>query len=432
MKKFSFKKLFDNNRFVLFFSVFIAILCWIVVVIAISPNTPRSIGDVPIQLDLRTDRLREMGLSVIGEVDTLVDVMVEGPRAVVGNLEPADLNITVSLSKVTEADTYDLELVPLTNPEDYTITSITPSTIRVRLDQVISKTLEVDLITRGLSVAAGYLQGTEQITPASVRVTGPASELDKAESCVATVELSESLSNTYITTVPLVLLDALGSEVDREELHLSMDVETADVRIPVLRTKELPLRVNINNVPRGFPESQLREYMTLEPETIWVAGPVSSMDSYSEIVVADIDLRSLTETNSIFSYEVVLPSDQFENMYNISIIQASFETESWSSVVFHNLGDITPLNQPAGYEITLLTSFLPSVTFVGDAETIAELNADDIKVELDFSHKELTSGQISYPVRISAPSKGLVWATGEYSVIIQVVDNTGASSPEDS
>jgi len=160
LTKLNMKQLFENDRFVMIFSLFMAILCWIVVVIAISPTTPLAISNVPVQISLRNERLKEMGLSVVGEVDEQVDVMVEGPRSVVGNLKPEDLNITVSLSNVTEADTYDLELVPFSTPTDYKILSIRPSTIRVRLDQVISKTLNVDLITRGLAVAAGYQLGS--------------------------------------------------------------------------------------------------------------------------------------------------------------------------------------------------------------------------------------------------------------------------------
>ncbi|MGI6404283.1 MAG: YbbR-like domain-containing protein [Oscillospiraceae bacterium] len=417
-KKINMKQLFDNDRFVMVFSVFVAIFCWIVVVITISPTTPLSIRDVPVQISLRSERLQEMGLSLIGEIDERVEVMVEGPRSVVGNIKPEDLNITVSLAKVTEANTYDLELVPFTTPTDYTILSIRPSVVRVRLDQVMSKTLNVDLMTRGLAVAAGYQLGTEQVSPTAVRVTGPASELEKVARCVASVELSQPLSNTYAATIPVKLLDAQGMELDAEELHLTLDMENVNVWIPVLRTKELPLRVNFTNVPRGFPESTLREYMSLSNTSILVAGPIQSMDNYKEIVV-DIDLRSLTPSNSSFQFDVTLPSEQFTNVNNISTILVEFNTESWNTATFHNISNIIPVNQPSDFEITLLTGSLP-VTFVGDAAVLEEMSPGDIVVELDFSQKELTSGQVSYPVKISAPTKGMVWAAGnDYTVVIQ-------------
>jgi len=426
LTKLNMKQLFENDRFVMIFSLFMAILCWIVVVIAISPTTPLAISNVPVQISLRNERLKEMGLSVVGEVDEQVDVMVEGPRSVVGNLKPEDLNITVSLSNVTEADTYDLELVPFSTPTDYKILSIRPSTIRVRLDQVISKTLNVDLITRGLAVAAGYQLGTEQVSPTAVRVTGPVSELEKVSRCVASVELAQPLSNTYASTVPVKLLDAQGMELDPEELHLSLDVENVNVWIPVLRTKELPLRVNFTNVPRGFPESELREYMTLSNQSILVAGPIQSMENYNEIVV-DIDLRNLTPTNNTFQFDVTLPSEQFTNVNNISTVLVEFNTESWSTVTFHNISGIIPVNQPSDFEITLLTGSLP-VTLVGDAAVLESLTPGDIVVELDFSQKELTAGQVSYPVKISVPTKGLVWAVGDdYNVVIQARQIEGAS-----
>ena len=178
------------------------------------------------------------------------------------------------------------------------------------------------------------------------------------------------------------------------------------------------MRLNFTNVPRGFPENQLREYMVLSNTSILVAGPIQSMESYKEIVV-DIDLRSLTPSNSSFQFDVTLPSEQFANVNNISTVLVDFNVESWSTVTFHNISNIMPINQPSNFEITLLTGSLP-ITFVGDAAVLADMSPGDIVVELDFSQKELTSGQVSYPVKISAPTKGLVWAAGnDYAVVIQ-------------
>lgn len=109
-RKFSLKKLFENNRFVLIFSVLVAILCWITVGMTEASYISQSIGGVPVKLELKDDELRAIGLSAVGTVDTLVDVMVEGNRTVVGSLTSEDFNITVSLSGITEPDTYSLTL----------------------------------------------------------------------------------------------------------------------------------------------------------------------------------------------------------------------------------------------------------------------------------------------------------------------------------
>ncbi len=426
MKKLSLRRLFDNNRFVLVFSVFIAVLCWVTVAMTSGDTRPRSIGNVPIRLP--QEELDARGLSVVGgDTHVLADVMVEGPWTLVGNLAPEDIDITLNLTRVTEADTYTLPLVAA-GADEYTVTGITPASISLRLDAIVTKTLEVDLISSGGSTSPDYLMAPETVTPANIRVTGPAQELDKLAGCTVTVELPQGLESNYHAEVPLVLLDQSGNGIDPAAAGLTLSQETVSVFYPILRQKELELRIDFTNLPSGFSETRLREFMRVSNETITVAGPAGLMENYDELLVGVIDLHEITVENNTFPFEIELPGEQFININSLNVVQAEFDTSTWGSAVINGVANITPSNVPLGHSVTMITNTMPAITFIGEADALETLSADDVQVVVNLSEKNIDAPyQGLYPAHIRATTRGLVWAIGEPSVIIEMLslyDNT--------
>lgn len=47
------------------------------------------------------------------------------------------------------------------------------------------------------------------------------------------------------------------------------------------------------------------------------------------------------------------------------------------------------------------------------------ITAADVVASIDLMDTTVTTGQFSVPVKISVPNKGLVWAAGEYTVVIR-------------
>lgn len=60
-----------------------------------------------------------------------------------------------------------------------------------------------------------------------------------------------------------------------------MSAETADVTIPVLKQKELPVSVEYLNVPSGFPIDWLEDEYSVA--SLLVAGPEELIDAYSQL-----------------------------------------------------------------------------------------------------------------------------------------------------
>jgi len=102
-------------------------------------------------------------------------------------------------------------------------------------------------------------------------------------------------------------------------------------------------------------------------------------------------------------------------------VSVRFNTDNWESAAF-SVSNIQLINVPPNYDVEQLSQTLSNITFYGDADVLASMSSDDIVAEADLSEKELSEGQINYPVKISVPSKGLVWAIGDHSILIQVTE----------
>lgn len=441
------KKLIDNKIFLFGISLLLAFFCWILVGLTDSSTTfSQTISGVPINLSLQSETFDSMGLTVV-EVSTpggkavqastlTVQAVVRGDKASIGQLrlQPSLLTATVQVpNSVQGPGTYDLKLVSATSSNtslgnSFQVVGYTPETIQVKLERLESKTLPVELVLSGeTGVPDNYMRQSETVTPSQVVITGPQENLDRVASVQANLNFPEELTQSKTFEVPLTLLDSQGEEVSLEANYLSLDREMVQVVISVLKMAELPLSIEITNLPSNVSISDF--HYSMSNQDLEIAGPVDSVDRYQELVVGTVDLRELSPSNSEFTFDVELPSG-FVNLENIKTITVKFDTAQWRTVSL-NIDDISLRNLDSDYQVSFLTSSLNSVEFVGPAEVIETFTAQDVTAYIDLATRDLTLGQYPLPVTIEIPSKKDVWYVGEYSVIVQVTqsqeDNTESS-----
>ena len=222
-------QLFDNNNFLVIFSVVAAILSWLIVAMAIDPARSEIVRRVPVNLSFQAAALSNLGLNVIEGGDNYVDVRVSGPLTVVGQLRPEQILTTARVAGITEPGSYQLDVIPISQGTnlDFEILEYLPSKVTVKLDRIGKKDFDIVDKPNGLAYADSFVEGTKTISPGKVTVTGPESELDKIMQCIVTTELSAPLSDTFSQELPLVFLDAKGDPVDLAERQLKSDTEAA-------------------------------------------------------------------------------------------------------------------------------------------------------------------------------------------------------------
>jgi YbbR domain-containing protein len=367
----------------------------------------------------------------VDEVQYYVDISVYGPLSEISGLtaDSPELATTANLVGITEAGTYQLELESDYDENGelpFQIVSYSPERIELTFDRQVSRDFEIHRVLNGVKTSPSYVFDSEYTSPDSVRVTGPEGELARVASAEVELELTEPLEAIFSEELAVILKDVQGDPIDPAEHHLTLSTTSAQLVINVLKETRLPIEVDFLTPPRGFPVDELRQYMTLSTESLAVAGPESVIDTVTEIVLAYVDLKSLRLSDNAYTYPIDLEEEELTNLENISSVRLSFDASQWTSALF-NINDIKLVSPPAGYDVELLTTRIDNVEFIGLEDRLATLTADDIVAEINLAERELTPGQITFPVKLSAPGQGMVWAVGEYSVILEVTENESES-----
>ena len=410
------KRLFNNSLTLKIISVLIAFVAWLIVIENVDRESYATFRDISIDMTNVEESISTLGLnSVIHDVE-LANVSVNGVMYAVGNLTKDDISVAPDVSKVTGAGVYELPLVgTIRNANgEVQISSVTPSRITVRFDTLHSKTLAIESSLNGLKSEVGYLIQDELVNPAQVTVTGPEAEVNRINRCEIRTEVSEKLSETYSKKSAIVLLDKNGTEIVSD--NLTMDVTEATVTIPVLKIREIPVELQFINVPDHFPLDELN--FTLSSEEIAVAGIEASVDKYASILLDHIDFKQMGPGSS-YAFPVELQMG-FRNVENIQSVQVTLDSEGLSSRKM-DLENVHVINVPLGYKAEPLAETLSGVELIGDTALLETLTADDIVCEVDMkSSSEIAEGQILMPVKVYDPMGRLIWAKGDYEVVVSI------------
>lgn len=410
------KRLFNNSLTLKIISVLIAFVAWLIVIENVDRESYATFRDISIDMTNVEESISTLGLnSVIPDVE-LANVSVNGVMYAVGNLTKDDISVAPDVSKVTGAGVYELPLVGtiLNANGEVQISSVTPSRITVRFDTLHSKTLAIESSLNGLKSEVGYLIQDELVNPAQVTVTGPEAEVNRINRCEIRTEVSEKLSETYSKKSAIVLLDKNGTEIVSD--NLTMDVTEATVTIPVLKIREIPVELQFINVPDHFPLDELN--FSLSSEAIAVAGIEASVDKYASILLDHIDFKQMGPGSS-YAFPVELQMG-FRNVENIQSVQVTLDGEGLSSRKM-DLENVHVINVPLGYKAEPLAETLSGVELIGDTALLETLTADDIVCEVDMkSSSEIAEGQILMPVKVYDPMGRLIWAKGNYEVVVSI------------
>ena len=413
-------RLLSSNRFVIFLAVLIAVVVWMTV--AMGADTDQTIDRVRVEMP----DLSALGLSVIGTEEHYVSLEIFGARTIVGQLSPDDFVASVNVAQVRVPGDYDLSIVVESPTMGILIERIYPETISVTLDHIDSQMFEVNWEITGLASAPGYMADIPRLAPVnSVWITGPRAELERIGRVAVIAELEEALDGPWVEELPVTLLDIAGEEINPQDTQLQLEHESLILQIPVLRMVTLPVVLDFQNMPSGFPEELLRAYMQKSVDEVTIAGPIGTMIHHHDWWLGFVDLRGLTPENNVFVFDVEMPSEQFINIDNLQVVVVEFDTESWEATTLDIPAEhFIITGQPEGYEVSVQTVALSDVTFVGDAGGIYELTLDDIVVEINLNDRELITGPQPHPVRVSVPGMGAVWAVEELGNLIVHINVT--------
>ncbi len=415
MKKLDFGQIFQSRRLLMIFSLVMGVLSWMFVVIFVDNEIPWEFKGVPVDVYAEEELLSINSLRIVEDPQAEVTVVVEGGRIVVGGLEEGEIRIVADLEGISTPGDYAVKLKNvLTANQNYVVREIKPSTVNVRVDRITTKRFEVKMDIDGPQVPDGYLNAGTTISPRAVEVTGPEADISRIAQCIVSASFSgRPLTENQTIRSEIKLFDEEGHEIPKD--RLTMESDSANVTVQVLKQKRLPLRFEYLNMPSGFPRDDLRFEMT--DNSILVAGPEEVVASYDELQIGYVDLSEVTP-GFVQVFDISLPTG-FISVENLRSVGVSFGGEGLTEAYF-NVSQITPVNVPINYDVTINTTQLFGVRIIGSSEVMETLTAKDIVAEIDFSERELSTGSSSLPVSISVPGRKLAWAVGEYAAVVTI------------
>jgi len=167
-------------------------------------------------------------LTIVNDITTQVALTLRAPASVLDQLEndPSQIAATLDLSGL-DAGVHNLEPQVSVNLSPSEVVALSPASIFIKLDSIITESFPIQLRTVG-NPAIGFEVGDPELTSDSVLISGPQSQVDsvqRVEAEISIVDVSEDIERT----VSLDALDAEGSTVSGVILSPS----SIDIAIPV-------------------------------------------------------------------------------------------------------------------------------------------------------------------------------------------------------
>ena len=415
MKKLKIDSIFNNKKYLRIFSLLLAIIAWFFVIFVVSPEKTKTISGLSVRLSSNYITAEKLELQAIEGLDQKIDVVIVGNRSVVDTVTQSDIAVYASLDDVTERGTYTLTLRgENTTNKNFNIISLSPTNIDVKFDRVVSKTLTVDVDISGLEIEKGFVAENYTVSPSEIVVTGPEKEIESIEKCSVKIETDSKVNSTVsFKNQKIRIFDSNGYEIDSR--YVIIDKSDANVVVPVLKIKSLPVEIRFTNVPSYFSLDSLS--YSLSNEEILIAGPSSIVDNYNSIQLGEISLASLKPTDT-YSFDVNLPAG-FVNMENVETVTVTFDMDSYTSKEI-SVTDFRVTDIPENYNISVITKSINGIKVYGPREVVNLLSAQDVIAEVKIRGNNIVVGQCRIPVSLYIPLNQSIWTYGDYSVIIEV------------
>lgn len=396
-------------------SVFLALLSWMAVTIAVKPGTSFVLTAVPVSFEYDSGAYTSHGLSIVDSPSVNVNLSISGDGYIIGDLARDDFVVYPDYSSVVSSGEKELRLrvrCLAANAGSVNV-AITGSvtTAKVVFDTVDERDIPVQVQSRGLEIEEGYMLDGTSSTVAMVTLTGPRGELDRVSSCVAEVTCDEPLRQTRTLDAVLHYYDRSGEEVTFQ--YAKADRTTVGVVIAVYKLAELPVQINFINLPRGFDSSVLR--YTLSHNKLTVYGLESTIGGMTSVPIGTIDISTF-DLNKVYEMPLNLPAG-VKTTNNISSIEVNFDCSHLAIKTVHlPAGCVQFKNMPLGLVGHVETERLMNVRLCGPEDALETLTVEQVVAEVDVEDFSVQQGRQNVACKLYVPSDNRIFAVGRYAL----------------
>ena len=412
------KKITDSKVFWAITALILSFVFWLYVTSVENDNIRQTFRGVRVELAGESLLRDSKGLVVTGLSTNTVSIEIVGPRRTVSSLSSEDLAAQIDVSKLSQSAyasmQYTVSYPSRIDTSGISVTRKVPDTINFTVSKLNTKSIPIRGSFDG-SIAEGYTAQPVTFEPSEITVSGPDAFLRNIS--YAWVSFSAlDVSTTYSIETGFTLMTAEDGPADTDGISCSTDVVKAT--LPILEMKELPLTVNLI-YGSGANESNTK--VTIEPDSITLAGDSAILDAMNNIPVATI---SLSDFNATYSYTYPISFDNsLINVEGITEADVKVEIVGLESRNF-TVRNIQCRGVTDGYEAEVLSKAL-TVKLRGAPEVLAKVTPEDIVAIADLSDYDITTGSNIVNVRIQVDGALDVGAIGgPYTIMVDIQKNS--------
>ena len=418
----SFSDLFEDKRFMLFFSCLLAFVLWMWVAIEKSPETQRVISGVPVQINLENSVPEQLGLNVFGNSEFTIDVTVKGKKYITSSLDADDIDVVANTNYVdgSGVKTLQLRVTPKDSNADFVISSYSSNYVEVYFDTY--KEVELPLVgvvetDMDSIVPDGCIAGDTVLSKNTVLITGPTTEVNKITSVTANVTIDKVLEKTTVFDPIFNIVTNDGSSL--EYVKLITDETSITVTVPVLKEVVLPTIIDFRNAPSYFINNPLS--YTVYPSTVKVAVPVDMIETTKYYVVDTIDFADISASINTFNVDINPAASSFKILSDISKFVVKIDASDMvSKTISVPAENISVKNSRDDYSVTAMTDKDIAIKIVGKENYINNITADNLSIIVDTSEQEIVNNTTVLQGYVVVSGDFPCWSVGRYDIKVKV------------
>ena len=395
-------------------SILASLTIWIYVTSGETEAFKTTFRNVQIEI-VGEDTLRTSRGLILTDLNTSsVTVEVVGPRRMLAPLDSDDLVAVVDVSKLTRASyttlKYDI-VYPSTVDERYiSEEKKSPEYVNFNISLLTDKTIPVRGGFEGRS-ADGYTAETPVFEPSTITVTGPEAYLKDISYAWVTFGQNVIVDSSYSIETNFTLMNEDGDAVSTEYLTLSQD--TIRATLPILQVKNVPLEVD---VIEGAGASKANTKISIEPNTVTLAGDSSILSGMNKIVLDTIDLTDFSSTLTE-TYPIAI-NNELRNVTGVTEAKVTLEVVGLETRSFR-VSNLSYINSADGTNVEILTEGL-DVQIRGTAEQLDLIKAESIRAVADLTDFKDSTGSYMPTVKIYVDGVTDVGAIGTYTISVEI------------
>lgn len=303
-----------------------------------------------------------------------ISVTVDAPQAYYARLSGENVQVSLDLSSVRTAGPQE---VPLRAVSSYgRVTEIIPESLTLTFEALDSRSVPLNSVLTG-DMQEDYWYNITRMNPSNLTVSGAGSVVRNIGSATVYMDISGH-DSPFTQAQPYVLLDAAGEEINAEMLNLSSS--SVSVSVDIYPTKELPVSTDLANVVTGQPaEGYVVQSVTMQPETITVAGEEELLEGLTELMIQPVSVDGMSQ-----SFTVRAAITPLSGVKNLSSEQVYVNVNISEASIGGRIDDVSVLVSGKGEGLSVEYNTM-SVYVTGPRSVVEQLQKDGVFVSVDLT-----------------------------------------------